>query len=366
LKTRPFVASSAVALALAFGAEPALADNHPLPLDVVLAGDAKVPDAPDEYLSSEVDGFKVVYHPATRERVRALLPELDGIRAELVRELGVEVLAEVEIRVAALPLELERLAPPRENGAWTAGGAAFADKHLIVVAAHAGTADELEPAVRHLLAHVAFEEAANGATVPLWFQEGFAVHFAGDDRATRAETLELATLKGEPPTLPRLEHVKLDARGAAYAADFVRFASRERTSLPGVVSGLRSGLPFDRALETAFGADTSSIDGAWRDDMARRYAFLPTIVLGAFLFALVFVVGLVRRSRRAVEAPSRAIKKRRSRAGVSPTEGRIAIIHRADADATPIAEAAAVFPESHGKPLEVPKIEHDGRWHTLH
>ncbi|HTJ81989.1 MAG TPA: hypothetical protein VL400_09695 [Polyangiaceae bacterium] len=352
--------SSAALLALLLASTPALADERELPFDVTLAGDARIPDAPEEYLTSDDSGFKVVYHPAARERVRTLLPELATIRDELRAALGVEVLSHVEIRVSALPLELERLAPSGVEGSFGAGGAAFADKHLIVVAAHAGTADALEPAVRHLLAHVAFEEATNGAAVPPWFQEGFAVHFARGDLAERAQVMEVSTLGGDELSLSRVAHTKLDRRGSAFAADFVRFASRGDSVVPSLVDGLRSGLPFDRALETAFGAESSSIDAAWREDIARRYAFLPTIVLGVVLFAIVFLVGLIRRRRRAALAGERQMplpKKRRIRARVLQGD---------TSSNTPIPDPGAMFSDSLGKPAEIPKIEHDGRWHTLH
>ncbi len=359
---RAVAASSAVALALALtavranAADAAAAPAPPgeLARDAAIAGDARVPEVPDEYLVTEDSGFKVVYHPATRERVRAVLPLLTTMRAELRATLGVSVLEEVEVRVAALPLELDRLGPAREEGASTPSGCAFVDHALIVLAAQGLEGRDLEPAIRHLLAHLALRQATGGAAIPVWFQEGFAVHFGDGDLATRAQHMELATLKGEAPSTARLGRARVDEQTSAYAADFVRFAASERAVVPGLVSGLRAGLPFDRALETAFGAEAASIDRSWREDVARRYAFLPTLGLGILLFLVVFVVGAIRRRRRAAEqaadgapAPSR---KRRARAQLD----------------RPRAETSDV-PRTHPAELpEIPKIEHDGRWHTLH
>jgi hypothetical protein len=352
---RAVAASSAVALALALVAGPGRAEGpasgaHPgeLSRDAALVGEARLPDVPEEYLVTEDGGFKVVYHPATRERVRAVLPLLAGMRADLSAALGVPVLQEVELRVAALPLELERLGPPREEGTWTPSGCAFLDRSLVIVAAQGVEGRELEPSIRHLFAHLALEQATNGAAMPVWFQEGFAVHFADADVAARAQHLEVATLKGEPPSTARLAKGRIDEQNGAYAADFVRFASSERAVVPSLVSGLRAGLPFDRALETAFGAEAASIDRSWREDIARRYAFLPTLGLGILLFLVVFVVGAIRRRRRS-EAPTEAV--------VSPSRKRRARL-RVEARDVPRAHPAEL--------PEIPKVEHDGRWHTLH
>ncbi len=319
---------------------------------IAIAGTASAgspPPPPSEYLEHDSDGFFVAYHPGTRERVRGLLPQLTQIRAELRSAVGTEVLSAVHVRVVALPLELGRVAP--DAPALEAGGAVMTDESLVIVSGDGSPGrDGLERSLRHQLAHLALFEATGGAEVPSWFQEGFAVQFAREDRAARLQSIELAVLAGAPPSLGSLgESATPEQR--AFAADFARFAALEPERVPALLSGLRGGLPFDRALESAFGARAGSIDRGWREDLSRRYAFFPVALLGLFLWLAVAIIGRLRR-RRAVAAGERtSVRPRRLRARTL--------------------RARDVLPTEAGAPVRrdgvtVPKVEHDGNWHTLH
>jgi hypothetical protein len=328
-----------------------LALSHLAVADAALA--AEPPPPPSEYLVHEGEGFFVAYHPGARERVRALLPQLTRIRQELRTAVGSDVLAEVHVRVVAVSLEIPRVAPdapPLESG-----GAIVPESSVVVVSGEgaAGTAG-LEQAIRHQFAHLALNEAAGGADVPSWFEEGFATNFARESRAARLSTIEAAVLSGEPPSLAALSDDAASEEERAFAADFARFAALEPGRVPTLLGSLRDGLPFDRALESAFGARVGTIDRSWREDVSRRYAFFPVALLGLLMWLAVFVVGRLKKRRAAAAA---------ERTGARPRRLRARTLHRAVRGDT---HTATIDVGARRDGANVPKVEHDGNWHTLH
>lgn len=300
-----------------------------------------------EYFVEDHDGFRIAYHPAARERVRDVAPKLDAIRAELASLVGARVLADVEIRVAALPIEVDRLAPVVSGPAH--GGVTLVSQSLIVVslAGSEAAGEDLEESLRHHLAHLAVAEATRGGDVPPWFEEGFAVAFARSRSWSRYAELELATLAGDPPSLAELQGSRRDARTEALAADFVRFAREEEAIAP-LLQRLREGSSFDAAAEEAFGVDPSSIERAWRRDVMRRYGILPLAVLGALLLLAVLTLRWAHKRRlRRKERRERNAHRARSRVLARRRETKVRV-------------------PAHVVDHEVPRVEHDGSWHTLH
>jgi len=351
-----------------------------------------IPPAPAEYLTDDRGWITFVYHPSTRDRVRPLIARVDAFRAELGALLGREALtAHVEVRVAAAPAELEHLTPSVEIGDATA--VTFGDLRLAAVSAAPRVAldpPQLEGVLRHALAHLALDEAAGEAAIPRWMHEGFAVHAAGDRAAVRAQTLSLAALRGRLlplADLPSLLPAEAPETSVAYAeaADFVRFlveregregrADRpdhgahrahgddpQRTRFAGFLAEARAGAPLDDALTRSYGARLADLELAWRQDVARRYGFVPVLVGTLALLTLLCAgaLGLRRlRDRRARPAPPRL----RARPEVELPR----VSRPSRNPATPILASRAGRRRAEGDvESDVPKIEHGGRWYTLH
>jgi hypothetical protein len=330
---------------------------------------AIVPPAPPQYLTENLGWLKLVYHPSTRDRVRPLIGRAAGIRAELGALLGREaLLTPVEVRIAAAPAELDRLAPRPIEGATTA--AAFGELRLAVISAASRLAldpPDLDSAFRHQLAHLALDEASGGAALPRWLHEGFAVHAAGERSALRAQTLCLASLRGRLVPLSELdallEQESPEATIAgAQAADFARFLLQpdRQARFGDFIERARSGEPSAEALARSYGSGLAELELAWRGNMARRYGFVPVlagtlVVLGLFIGGALAVRRM--RTRRAHPlSPRRKLRPdppprpRPPRPTTSPIVAARGARPRGDADSDP----------------DVPKVEHDGRWYTLH
>src|SRR5207248_2219474 len=111
--------------------------------------------------------------------------------------LGQPVLEHVELRIARSADAMASLAPASLPPPPWAVGVAYSSVQLVLVSlvdptSHEGT--DVPEVARHELTHVALEDALAGHHVPLWFNEGLAIHFSGENAMTRWETLGQASL----------------------------------------------------------------------------------------------------------------------------------------------------------------------------
>ena len=149
----------------------------------------------------------------------------------------------------------------------------------------------------------------------------------------------------------------------AESADFVRFLMRDadRARFGSLLERVRAGVPFDRTLEDAYGADVRKLEYEWREELGRRFGVLPMLTGGGLLWVVVMALAGAAWPQAAPpsEDQARAMGTRRSR----------------DGDATLAASRAAGetlanprLPEDDVLPRvpSIPVVEHDGRWHTLH
>jgi len=362
-----------------------------------------------EYVVEDDGWFTVAYHPSARERVRVMMPRISEIRAELRGVLGSSVLEHVEIRVAALDSEMSLLGPIEKEGAETHhGGASFGPERLVVLSAGPaldGTERDLEVIARYHLARLALLEALTdsvappaaappppppkASSLPAWFADGFATNFAHEGEGGRAAQIMVSNALGRMPHLADLERSGTgddDDQAAAFAAEFARFVGEAENgqALSDTLQRMRKGTPFDEALASAVGGDKASIDRAFRKDVAKKYVLFPVLFVSALLWTLLAMVGWFRRRRRVLSAratsrflearPTRSVRAKDIR---EPVETRVEPV----AEAVPIpisggkwvridvavpTDSATAAEKAEPKAIDVPTIEHDGGWHTLH
>ena len=206
-------------------------------------------------------------------------------------------------RYAGLAGADTQLAPVGAPPPAYASGVAYTQLRLVpltLMAPRGAEAVNLDEVFRHELAHVALEDALGGQSVPLWFNEGLAMHESGELIAQRMKTLWSATLSGTLHPLADLDkrfpadpfQVQI---AYAQSADFVRFMLRDsdRARFHAMISRVRSGQPFDRAVRDAYGSDLRKLEFQWRSDLEHRYSVIPIITGGTALWVLI-VGGLPR------------------------------------------------------------------------
>ncbi len=373
-----------VAVLALLGAGVARAEpTHTPPADAPRLADesARVPPPPSSFNVYNGGWISFAYPPSVREHVQPLIALANSARDEIAGRLDQKVLSHVRVYVARTPGEMATLAPEGAPFPKYAAGVAYPQVGLLLLTispVHPNDRHDLGQIFRHELAHQALYDAVGGKPVPRWFNEGFAVLESGEPSWDRLQPLWTATLAHQLLGLKQLERsFPADdvTVGVAYAeaADVVRFLMRREDSrrFAAMVKRIRDGQTFDVAMENAYGEDTATLEYEWREDVAKRYTFWPVLFGGGLVW--IAAIGLIgwgyrRRKKRdhAVlarwekeEAAEDALRARLARA-TAPDNGRVHIV-LSRAPPPPVPDIPARIPEA-----EIPKIEHDGSWHTLH
>jgi hypothetical protein len=294
--------------------------------------------AEDAYLTALEDGLEIRYHPATRELSRRLLTDLPSVRRELERTLGAPV-PPLAIVIAARAEELHAVDAPLELAAWTADGAPV----------------DLATSLRRELARAALRALEHPP--PPWFVDAFADWFAEGTTLETTRRMTVQTLVGRAPGLTELARLDDPACGSgcaderAAARDLVRFLDGSDAGVSGAIRELREGAELEQALGAAAGGP---VERAWHGESARRHGWLVALVV-ALVVSLVAVLRRLRsRARRPVEPTD---------ADPRPPRRRTRLRGRATATPRRLVHPAVV---ARSKAGDVPKVEHDGDWHTLH
>jgi hypothetical protein len=330
----------------------------------------RLPALPPSYVQKSLGWLSLAYAPSAHERVQPLVDDADAVKDRLSQELGQPVLDRVDVRIARTADEMAMLAPAELPPPAYASGVAYASLHLVILSLTApvgAEATDLGEVFRHELAHVALEDAVQGHHIPRWFNEGLAVYESGESRTLRVRTLWDATLSRTVVPLSDLDRDFPSEGlqvGVAYAesADFVRFLLRDgdQVRFAGLIDRARKGEPFERALSDAYGTDLRKLEFQWRQEIAKRYSLWPVLFGGSFLWVVAIAlaaVGWVKKKRHA-----RAVLARWEREDAIAAAA--AAAHGASNDGF-----APSGPEPYGGPAVIsvlPKVEHEGDWHTLH
>lgn len=355
-----------------------LPDPRQSPRDAPRLGAGRLSPTPVPPGFNTFDGgwIRFHYHPSTREPMQALISESTAIRRELSERLGVPVLKHVRVDVARTPGEMATLAPAGAPYPDYASGVAYSELGLVLLTIaplHPSSEHNLVEVFRHELAHVALFDAVSGAHVPRWFNEGLAVFASGETSITRLRTLWTATVADTLIPLARLdESFPVDENDAevayAEAVDVVRYLVRQREHFrfQGLVERMRAGQEFGQALKEAYGIDVVDLEQEWRDDVAKRYTLWPLLFSGSAVWSGVlglFVLGWRKRRKRTRVTLERwereEAREDALRAAAPPPAPRVHIVLARGA------QPGLSMPPPPSE-AEVPKVQHDGQWHTLH
>jgi hypothetical protein len=364
-------------------AQPAAASTAgvPRPRDAPLLGKpVELAALPAEYLQHDEAGVRFAYHPSARDRVRPLIEMAEHVRAALRRDLGQPVLATAEVRVAMSAADLGRITPFASG----APGTSFSELKLLVIDLSSSPGSEPPDArevFRHGMAHLALDELSAGRALPRWLHEGFAASFSDRPDLSSSLALGWAAFSGRLVPLGSMDAALRDADAddplaAAQAEDFVRYLLDDArgAAFPDLVARLARGEDSQSALRGAYGPNEQKIETSWRKDLARRTVFAPLLVVGLALSLLLFGGIQWHRRRRPKPAPAESAMTLPDAALPRPLrshapELRVRVIqvqraeHDADADDEELLRELALG-EPHSE--DVPKVSHNGRWHTLH
>ena len=357
------------------------AAQTPQPTDIAPA-DAPVvseqvvkPPLPKGYTKVRKAWLTVAVHESLVHWVKPIVEASVAFRQELAGRLGQPVLDNVEVRLANDWRAMRELAPPNAPYPEYAEGVAYSRLGLILltdVSQNPGAAHDIIETLRHELAHVALYDAAAGHGVPLWFNEGLAIHLSREGTFARSQALWSAGLSGDLIPLRKLRRrFPSDSVGVslAYAqsADVVRFLLRtedeQRFKL--LLKRTRRGQPFTEAMYNSFGYDPETLEHEWKEDLDRRLTLWPLLLSGGLFGALSCLLIFVAWRRKRIKQ-TRVMK--RWAVEEAAEDARARERHNAAALAAWLAaRGVGLLRGPRGSdPPPVPKVEHEGDWHTLH
>ncbi len=348
---------------VAFADQEATADS---PRDVPMAiMGLEVPPLPKDFTEKHVgDWLTIAYPIGMDERVSEMSDGAEAFKLELEDRFAQPILAHVDLRFGRTAEEMRELAPQLSPPPDYAVGVAYTSLNLVLISNIEPKTKEgtnLEETFRHELVHVALNDAVRGRHVPLWFNEGIAMVFSGENSMGRTKQLWDATLSGTILPLEELDrNFQSDKVGIAYAesADFVRFLMRDedRGRFAALMQRTRDGQAFDGALGDAYGSDTRKLEYQWREELSHRFSIWPAITGGSLLWVIaagVLMAAWVKRRRTAKQT------LKRWEAEEAAAEARARSLRIARVVDEP--ETAVLV-----RVVEIPHIEVDGDWHTLH
>jgi hypothetical protein len=352
-----------------------------------------VPPTPPGFKTSRNSWLQIDAAPAAEQWIAPLLKEAEAFKAEVNARLGSRGLQRVVVRVAQDAQSMVDLAPRGAPYPEYAEGVAYSRLGLVLLTAqpeHSGEDFDLLTTFRHELAHVALYDALAHHSIPLWFNEGLAIHLSRENAFARSQALWSATLSGNLLPLSQIDQrFPRDIVGVplAYAesADVVRFLLRtqdqERFRL--LIKRVGRGQGFESALRDAYGMDLYNLESTWLEDVKSRNTLWPVLFSGTALwgFGLVLITLAWRRKR---EHQKRVLQRWEREEALEVERARAALIARmelesepptpvwSDASHVPSAIANAPPPALGGPPRSaqrdspVPSVQHEGDWHTLH
>ena len=343
-------------------------------LDAHAVDEHPVPPTSSEYIHHEVGWALFVYPRDARGRVEPLVESAGELHRALREELGQPVLGHVEIRIAPQVEAMVALAPRDLQPRPDAEGATYARYRLILLSLlepDGTTPTNLKEVYQHHLAHVALFDAVRGHPLPRWFYKGYAVHTSGEQAWSRDGILWKATLSEHLLPLSGLDNPgpvgSDDAQLAcAQSADIVRFLLRphERDRFRSLIARLAEGNAFHSSLEISYGAPLRSLEREWRDDLDDRHGHVPVVLAGGLLVLATIASVAVLRRRRRRDRRDLASRTRKTRPQ-QESESELPVV-RVTLTPRPMTEGVDLAALRREKLRDVPKVQHQGKWHTLH
>jgi len=184
-------------------------------------------------------------------------------------------------------------------------GAAFPSSGTVVLLTTRPSA-RLPVALRHELAHLALHWSVP-RSLPLWFDEGYAVSAAAEWGRAQALELNIGLALGRIPTFGGVDSAlrgagNSAAMGYALAGSAVQYLARlgGDRGLDPLIASLRTASSFEEAIRRTYFVTSDGLEDLWRKDLRSRYGLLTWVVAaGAFwTVAAVLLVALASARRR--------------------------------------------------------------------
>jgi hypothetical protein len=225
-------------------------------------------------------------------------------RAEEIREVDSQTIGSVPpypclIYLAPSWEAFQEAQPSGEPPSWSVG-TAYPRLNLICLRSPRGmkgVGTDIEEVLRHEYAHLALATALKGNEAPQWLDEGFAMLQSKGWTLSWTYMMSRGVLSKSLIPLEELaDGFPLDEYQAelAYAESFsfVSYIKQEfgPAALPRYINGLSHGLDTETALRQATGLGLKDLERRWKEDLKRKFSWIPIVTS---FFSLWFLVTLL-------------------------------------------------------------------------
>ena len=332
---------------------------------VLLPAPASLPASgvlPGDWVNTKTRHFSFFYHPKTSDYVKPVINSSDEELERLSRFLGMESVDPIEVRIARTTKEMKEIKPGRPPQKWAAGIAMCCERIILMSMIPPGGGDlgGLRELFLHEVAHILTHDASGRKDLPIWFNEGIAIHLSGEFSFARHKTLLGAALRNELLPVSSLdrhypEHGRDITIAYAQSADLVKFISREYGGniVPELFKNLRRGDAFQPALEALCARSLKQIEAQWLDSLNVQYRWIPSLTGGGALWGIItilLVLAYYRRLRKAKET----LRKMDLEEKFFSMGQKEVIFDEKEPEKTP------------RKTDDLKRVYHEGGFHTLH
>ncbi|MCJ7546228.1 MAG: peptidase MA family metallohydrolase [Deltaproteobacteria bacterium] len=240
-----------------------------------------------------------------------LLKKAEETREATAQTIGSVPPAPCLIYLAPNGEAFQSVQPAGEPPSWSVG-TAYPALNLIILRSPRGMKGgrmDIEEVLRHEYAHLALATALKGHEAPPWLAEGFAMLQSRGWSLSWTFTLSRGVLtKGLIP----LEQLSVGLPEDQYQAELAYAQSFSLVSyiktdlgpeaLPRFIRGLSYGLDTETALRQATGFGLKDLERRWKEDLKKRYSWIPIVTSFFslwFLASLLFLLSYWLKRRRA-------------------------------------------------------------------
>jgi len=278
-------------------------------LSLILALPALLPAA--SWLELRSPHFILRYQAPEQKMAAFLLKKAEETREAIEQAIGSIPPSPCLIYLAPTWEAFQRAQPAGGPPSWSVG-MAYPALNLIILRSprgmRGGTMD-IEEVLQHEYTHLALATALKGHEAPQWLDEGFAMLQSRGWNLSWTYALSRGVLTKKLIPLEELvDGFPVDQYQAelAYAQSF-SFVSYIKTelgpqALPRLIKGLSYGLDAETALRQATGLGLRDLERRWKEELKRRYSWIPilTSVFSLwFLASLLFLLSYWLKRRRA-------------------------------------------------------------------
>jgi hypothetical protein len=251
------------------------------------------------------------YQEPERKMAAFLLQRAEETREAVLRDINHAPPSPTLIYLAPTWEQFQGVQPGGEPPSWSVG-TAYPARNLIILRsprAMKGGRTDIEEVLRHEYAHLALGRALKGNEAPQWLDEGFTMLQSQGWSLSWTYVLSRGVLsKALIPLEELADSFPLDQGQAqlAYAQSFsfVSFIKTEYgpEALPHLIKGIAYGLDAETALRQATGLGLRNLERRWKEELKRRYSWIPIATSFFslwFLASLLFLLGYWIKRRRA-------------------------------------------------------------------